>query len=75
MSQLPIIVRQLTDDLNKIVENMENKKDEDDDISMLLSAGIILEDIKKLLNKNPVVRYDSEKNILYLFFPDGRKEY
>lgn len=68
MSELSLMVRALTEDLNKIVENIE-----DDKVTMLFRAGVILEDISKLVKGHPVARYDGENS--YLLYPDGRREY
>ncbi|MEW9139445.1 hypothetical protein ACQGSH_21040 [Bacillus wiedmannii] len=74
MSQLAIVVRKLTDDLNKIVENIDGS-DDDDKMTLLFSAGVILEDIRKLIKGHPVARYDSKIKQPYLLYPDGRREY
>lgn len=78
MSQLAIMVRKLTDDLNKIVEKIEYKNDVwEDDVKMtlLFSAGVILEKIGKLIKGHPIAMYDSTTKQPYLLYPDGRKEY
>lgn len=77
MSELSFMVRKLTDELNKIVENIEynNISDDKDDMTMLFRAGVILEDISKLIKGHPIVRYDSKIKQPYFLYPDGRKEY
>ncbi|MBS4539655.1 hypothetical protein GOQ27_14365 [Clostridium sp. D2Q-11] len=74
MGQLAIRIQQLTDELNRIVKYID-KKDDDDDNEMLFRAIFILEDIRKFIMGNPVVRYDVKNNQPFLLFPDGRKEY
>lgn len=75
MGQLSIIVRRFTDDINKIVENMEAEKDEDTKEEMCIQAGVTLELLSKLIKGSPIVMYDNEIKKPYILYPDGRREY
>ena len=77
MSELSFMVRKLTCDLNKVVENIENSdiSDYKDDMTMLFRAGVILEDISKLIKGHPIVRYDFKIKKPYLLYPNGKMEY
>jgi hypothetical protein len=75
MNQLSIIIRELTDELNNVVEELEMYENEDGKMTMLFRAGVILEDIRKLIMGKPVARYDTENKQPYLFYPDGTREY
>jgi hypothetical protein len=69
MNQLSIIIRELTHELNNVVEEIEMCENDDDKMTMLFRAGMILEDIRKLLMGKPVARYDTENKQPYLFYP------
>lgn len=65
MNQLSIIIRKLTEELNIVVEEIEICENKDDKITLLFRAGVILEDIKKLIKGKPVAQYDTENKQPY----------
>lgn len=71
-SKESIIILKLIDELTKIVRN--GPLCDEDDMTMLFRAAIIIEDIKKLIKGNPVARYDKSRQT-YLLYADGRREY
>ena len=75
MNPLSIIIRELTDKLNNVVKKIEMCENNDDKMTMLFRAGVILEDIRKFLMGKPVARYDTENKQPYLFYPDGTRKY
>lgn len=75
MNQLSIIIRELTDELNNVVKEIEMcENNNDDKITPLFRAGVILDDIKKLIKGKPVARYDTENKQPYLFYADGTRK-
>ena len=50
-------------------------ENEDDKMTILFRAGVILEYIRKFLMRKPVTRYDTENKQPYLFYPDGTTKY
>lgn len=75
MNQLSIIIRELTDELNNVVKEIEICENNDEYSTLLFKAGVILENIKKLIKGKPVTRYDIDKKQSYLFYPDGTRQY
>lgn len=75
MNQLSIIIRELTDKLNNAAKEIEMCENDDDKMTMLFRAGVILEDIRKLLMGQPVALYDKINKKPYLFYPDGTRKY
>jgi hypothetical protein len=75
MNQLSIIIRELTDELNNVVKEIEMRENDEDKNTLLFRVVIILEDIKKLIKGKPVARYDTENKQPYLFYPDGTRKY
>ncbi len=74
MVQLSIMIRELTDELNNIDEEIENYKNYDDKIMMLFRTGVVLADISKYLKGILVARYDTENKKPYLLYPDGTRK-
>lgn len=60
---------------NSISEEIENYKNNDNRMTLLFRAGVVLADISKYLKGIPVARYDTENKKPYLLYPDGRREY
>lgn len=66
--------RDLTHELNNVVEEIEMRENNDDKITLLFSEGVILEDIKKLIKGNPVTLYNIANEQTYLFYKDGTRK-
>lgn len=74
MNQLSIIIRELTDELNNIVKEIEMCENNDDKITLLFRVGVILDNIRKLIKAKPLARYDTENKQPYLFYADGTRK-
>lgn len=47
----------------------------DEELTIRFREAVRIENEIKRIKKLPIARYDYEKNMLYIEYPDGRKEY
>lgn len=68
------MMKELTDKLNNITENLENETDDDEIMTLLFQANVVREIIKKIIKGEPIAQYDSENKQAYILYSDGTKK-
>lgn len=67
------MMRELTDKLNNITEKLENETD-DEIMTLLFQANVVIEIIRKIIKGEPIAQYDSENNEAYIVYGDCKKQ-
>lgn len=69
------VLIKLIDNLRNIVLEYEMSEDDDEIEERRIQAGVTLENVKQLLNGQPIAEYDSEKQQAYFLYPDLTRKY